>query len=90
MGKKGITERQVFDAIDILLASGETPTATSIRHHLGTGSLTTISMHLNTWKNTRQPAEAPIEPPPIAALRMLLLPDNNFVSTSLSSRSASG
>lgn len=50
MGNTGITKKQVLEAIERIVATGDKPTAKGIREILGTGSLTTISKHLQFWK----------------------------------------
>lgn len=46
---RGITETNVFEAADALVASGERPTVERIRAHLGTGSPNTVTRHLEAW-----------------------------------------
>lgn len=50
MGNVGITKEQVLSEIDKIIANGDMPTTKKIRENLKTGSLTTISKHLNCWK----------------------------------------
>ena len=50
MAREGITQAQVFNAADAISAAGQNPTVASIRAKLGTGSFTTITAHLRTWK----------------------------------------
>jgi len=49
----GITQEQVFEAADRILASGQTPTYKSVREELKTGSFTTLSNHLSQWKKLK-------------------------------------
>ncbi|MBD9437332.1 DNA-binding protein [Pseudoxanthomonas sp. PXM03] len=46
---KGISETDVHQAADALVAQGERPTIERIRAHLGTGSPNTVTRWLETW-----------------------------------------
>ncbi len=46
---RGITEDDVHEAADALVAGGERPTVERIRAHLGTGSPNTVTRWLETW-----------------------------------------
>ena len=46
---RGITEDDVHQAADALVAGGERPTVDRIRSHLGTGSPNTVTRWLETW-----------------------------------------
>lgn len=46
---KGISETDVHEAADALVAQGERPTVERIRSHLGTGSPNTVTRWLETW-----------------------------------------
>jgi hypothetical protein len=46
---RGITENDVHQAADALVAGGERPTVERIRAHLGTGSPNTVTRWLETW-----------------------------------------
>lgn len=46
---KGISETDVHQAADALVARGERPTVERIRAHLGTGSPNTVTRWLDTW-----------------------------------------
>lgn len=46
---RGISELDVHQAADDLVAGGERPTVERIRAHLGTGSPNTVTRHLDTW-----------------------------------------
>ena len=46
---RGLTELDVHNAADDLVAGGERPTVERIRAHLGTGSPNTVTRHLDTW-----------------------------------------
>jgi chromosome segregation ATPase len=46
---KGISETDVHQAADALVAQGERPTVERIRAHLGTGSPNTVTRWLETW-----------------------------------------
>jgi chromosome segregation ATPase len=50
MGRPGITEEEVFDAIETLLDREAKVTVESIRAHLHRGSPNTIIKHLRAWK----------------------------------------
>ena len=49
---KGITQEQVNDAADTLVAAGEKPTVEKIRDALGTGSPNTVTRMLGMWRGT--------------------------------------
>lgn len=46
---KDISETDVHQAADALVAQGERPTIERIRAHLGTGSPNTVTRWLETW-----------------------------------------
>lgn len=46
---RGITENDVHQAADALVAMGERPTVERVRAHLGTGSPNTVTKWLETW-----------------------------------------
>lgn len=46
---RGLTELDVHQAADDLIAGGERPTVERIRAHLGTGSPNTVTRHLDSW-----------------------------------------
>lgn len=50
MARPGVTYQDVANAAQSLFVEGKNPTIELIRAHLGTGSSTTIAMHLKTWK----------------------------------------
>lgn len=50
MGRPGITYHDVINATQQLQGQGKSPTIENIRFLLGTGSSTTIAMHLRQWK----------------------------------------
>ena len=50
MARNGIQYSDVQQAIDALLARGDTPSVQRIRDVLGTGSFTTISDHFRLWQ----------------------------------------
>ncbi|MDR5902097.1 DNA-binding protein [Halomonas icarae] len=54
MARIGVTYEDVQRAIDALLAQGDAPSVQKIREILGTGSFTTISDHLRTWRQQRE------------------------------------
>ena len=54
MARNGIQYSDVQQAIDDLLARGDTPSVQRIRDVLGTGSFTTISEHFRYWRNERE------------------------------------
>jgi len=59
MGRRGsITESQVFEVADALLAQGREVTPTALLNALGSGSFTTIYKYLNAWEATRTSAGA--------------------------------
>ncbi|PWB29859.1 hypothetical protein DCO49_00375 [Stenotrophomonas sp. SPM] len=49
---KGISELDVHQAADDIIATGERPTVEKIRAHLGTGSPNTVTRWLETWWQT--------------------------------------
>lgn len=57
MARPGITYQDVANAAQEIFAQGQNPTIETIRHRLGTGSSTTIAMHLKTWKNKQHESE---------------------------------
>ena len=59
----GITQEQVFEAADRILASGQAPTYKSVREELKTGSFTTLSNYLGQWKKLKS-EQALIPQPP--------------------------
>jgi hypothetical protein len=48
--RKGITQEQVSQAADTIVAAGENPTVEKIRQTLGTGSPNTVTRMLNHWR----------------------------------------
>lgn len=56
MARPGITQSEVFSAIDALIANDVKPTITAIREQIGTGSPNTIHRHLSAWRDA-QPAQ---------------------------------
>ncbi|AJY50707.1 MULTISPECIES: DNA-binding protein [Halomonadaceae] len=54
MARNGIQYSDVQQAIDALLARGDTPSVQRIRDVLGTGSFTTISDHFRQWRSERE------------------------------------
>ena len=54
MGRRGsISEEQVFEAADALVAQGKEVTPTALLGSLGSGSFTTIYKHLSAWEASR-------------------------------------
>lgn len=53
MARDGITEKQVADAADALVAAKQQPTIRAVREALGTGSPNTVHRHLATWRKGR-------------------------------------
>ncbi|MBZ0189090.1 MAG: DNA-binding protein, partial [Candidatus Obscuribacterales bacterium] len=54
MGRRGsITETQVFEAADALVAQGREVTPTALLNSIGSGSFTTIYKHLSAWEESR-------------------------------------
>src|SRR6185437_13463137 len=47
---RGITQDQVSQAADAIVATGERPTVEKIRNHLGTGSPNTVTRMLEGWR----------------------------------------
>lgn len=47
---RGITQDQVNQAADTIVAAGERPTVEKIRNHLGTGSPNTVTRMLDVWR----------------------------------------
>lgn len=57
MGRRGsITEAQVFEAADTLVAQGRDVTPTALLDKIGSGSFTTIYKHLSAWEASRASA----------------------------------
>lgn len=57
MGRRGsISEEQVFEAADALVAQGKEVTPTALLSSLGSGSFTTIYKHLSAWEASRATA----------------------------------
>ncbi|AQU82420.1 MULTISPECIES: DNA-binding protein [unclassified Halomonas] len=54
MARSGIQYSDVQQAVDTLLARGDTPSVQRIREVLGTGSFTTISEHFRHWRTERE------------------------------------
>ncbi|WP_030072997.1 DNA-binding protein [Halomonas alkaliantarctica] len=54
MARSGIQYSDVQQAVDTLLARGDTPSVQRIREVLGTGSFTTISEHFRSWRIERE------------------------------------
>lgn len=52
-----ITQAQVFNAADAISAAGQQPTVALIRAKLGSGSYTTITAMLRTWRDRSAPSE---------------------------------
>ena len=61
MARPGITAEQILQTIQQLESEGTEATVTAIRERLGTGSFTTISQVLQTWRQER----ARISRPPV-------------------------
>jgi len=57
MARRGsISEEQVFEAADALVAQGKEVTPTALLSSLGSGSFTTIYKHLSAWESSRASA----------------------------------
>ena len=54
MARNGVQYSDVQQAIDTLLAQGDSPSVQRIREVLGTGSFTTISEHFRQWRTERE------------------------------------
>ena len=50
MARPGVTEKEVFEAIQSLIEMGAKVTVESVRAELGHGSPNTINRHLRTWR----------------------------------------
>lgn len=50
MARPGVTYQDVANAAQEITAKGINPTIETVRHLLGTGSSTTIALHLKAWK----------------------------------------
>lgn len=61
-----ITTNDIHTAADALVARGKKPTLAAIRAELGTGSFSTISEGLKTWKQQVQQAPAAAAPEAVA------------------------
>src|SRR6185312_15497828 len=57
MARPGVTYLDVSNAAQQLLAAGRTPTIETIRIALGTGSNSTLGLHLRTWKAKQDQAQ---------------------------------
>lgn len=57
-----LTYEQVASAIDTLIASGRRPSLRALRSMLGSGSLSSISVHVKTWE-AQHPSMSPATPP---------------------------
>jgi chromosome segregation ATPase len=64
MGRKGITQTQVYEAASALLDEGTSPTVQSVRERIGSGSYTTINAHLGEWRKEHA-GQAPADIPDI-------------------------
>lgn len=69
------TQEQVFEAADLLAAAGREVTPTTLREHLGGGSLTTLYKHHAAWleKRAAQPKAVVIEMPDSVKMAMTAL-----------------
>lgn len=47
--RRGITQRDVWLAVDAVVGQGRRPTIDAVRQHLGRGSPNTIQAHLDSW-----------------------------------------
>lgn len=54
MARPGVTYKEISQAAAQIMGQGKAPTIEQIRHILGTGSSSTIAMHLRTWKTQQQ------------------------------------
>ena len=54
MTKKRLKKEDIFEAAFSLEKSGTEPTANSIRDHIGSGSLTTITKYLKEWSTQKE------------------------------------
>lgn len=57
--KRGVTESEIREAIEQLVANNQQPTTTSVRAVLGTGSFTTIGTTLTKWREEQEAAAKP-------------------------------
>ncbi|CAN5400651.1 hypothetical protein BH10PSE19_BH10PSE19_01700 [soil metagenome] len=63
MSRLGISYQDVAEAADKLLLQHESPTMENVRQYLGgTGSFTTLSKYLNTWRSKRLMATVKVDP----------------------------
>ena len=53
---------EIFEAANRLAAEGKKPTSHAIRELLGSGSLSTISTHLKSWREQTPVLEQPLDP----------------------------
>ena len=66
MSESNVTEKDVFDAADQMLAAGEHISNRTVLHKLGRGSMKTICPLLRRWRELRKIAtESPSEDPPV-------------------------
>jgi len=75
--RTGITQDQVNQAADAILANGENPTVEKVRAELGTGSPNTITRMLDSWRGQlgarlRQLTALPEVPEPVGQVMMEL------------------
>ena len=71
MSRPGLTQEQVIEAANVLVAAGHAVSVHAVRTALGVGSYTTISQHLRGWREQHRidhaPSAAPV-PPELEAL----------------------
>lgn len=58
MGRPGVTYREVANAANELSAQGKNPTIEQVRLLLGSGSSSTLAVHLRQWKSEQGEAES--------------------------------
>ena len=64
MARTGITQEQVYDTANRLVAGQQSVTVQSVREALGAGSFTTIGGHLRHW-HEQALSEVNLAPPPV-------------------------
>lgn len=62
MARTGISQEQVFEAVETLMQTGDSVTVSSVREHLGSGSYSTISTHLAKWREANDNRKTPDYP----------------------------
>jgi|GEM_PF-6084490 len=80
--RRGITDTQIREAIDLLQGEGESPSPAKIRRILGSGSYSTICRVLSTWREEQSASaeNAPDMPASVKRLASQLWKEANNVA----------